>query len=148
MNRRGTLLCLILIFAVFLCACGHAEIESTILTTAPAQSETYQPPETTAQPETEPTTVPEPSTEPTEPVTASSTEPTTAPATEPVTEEPTAAPPAGQTRDYVLNNNSKKFHFPDCSSAKQIKESNRSDFHGTRQELLDRGYSPCGRCKP
>ena len=34
-----------------------------------------------------------------------------------------------------------------CRRAK-IKEKNRMDFHGTRQELIDMGYSPCGNCHP
>lgn len=50
--------------------------------------------------------------------------------------------------DYVVNRNSMKFHFPDCPSVEKMKESNREFFTGTRQELLDRGCSPCGSCKP
>lgn len=50
--------------------------------------------------------------------------------------------------DYVVNRNSMKFHLPDCPSVEKMKESNREFFTGTRQELLDRGCSPCGSCKP
>ena len=50
--------------------------------------------------------------------------------------------------DYVLNTNTGKFHYPSCSSVEDMKEKNRADFHGTREELIDMGYSPCGRCKP
>lgn len=49
---------------------------------------------------------------------------------------------------YILNTNSMKFHFASCGSADDIKDSNRSQFTGTRDELLSRGYSPCGRCSP
>lgn len=49
---------------------------------------------------------------------------------------------------YVLNKNTKKFHYGDCHSAKQIKESNRGEFTGTRDEIIRKGYSPCGNCKP
>ncbi len=49
---------------------------------------------------------------------------------------------------YVLNKNSKKFHYADCHSAKQIKASNREDYTGARDALINRGYSPCGNCKP
>ncbi|MBQ7625071.1 MAG: hypothetical protein IJS65_07340 [Clostridia bacterium] len=65
---------------------------------------------------------------------------------------PLAAPeetPAGEEKtDYVLNINSKRFHYPSCSGVASMKEKNRQDFNGTRQEVLDMGYSPCGICKP
>lgn len=49
---------------------------------------------------------------------------------------------------YVLNTSSQKFHKPDCSGAAGMSPSNRQDYAGSRQELLDQGYSPCGICKP
>lgn len=51
-------------------------------------------------------------------------------------------------QDYVLNNNTMKFHYAACSSAEKIKEKNKESFHGTRQWLVDNGYTPCGNCKP
>lgn len=53
-----------------------------------------------------------------------------------------------QGTHYVLNTNTKKFHYPECSSAKKISDRNRQDFYGTREELLAMGYSPCGNCDP
>ena len=50
--------------------------------------------------------------------------------------------------DYVINTNSQKFHTPDCSSVKDISESNKQAFYGKRADLIDAGYEPCGRCKP
>ena len=50
--------------------------------------------------------------------------------------------------DYVLNTNTKKFHYPSCSSASRISSENKSYFKGTRQELINTGYNPCGNCKP
>ena len=50
--------------------------------------------------------------------------------------------------DYVLNKKSKKFHDPECSSVPTIKETNKEEFKGTREELIEMGYSPCGNCKP
>ena len=50
--------------------------------------------------------------------------------------------------DYVLNTNSKKFHFPDCKSAGKISAGNRKEYTGTREDLISDGYSPCGNCKP
>lgn len=50
--------------------------------------------------------------------------------------------------DYILNTNSKKFHYPSCKSVKQMSEKNKDEFVGTRDELISRGYSPCGNCNP
>lgn len=52
------------------------------------------------------------------------------------------------TYSYVLNTNTKKFHYLTCSSVDEIKEKNKDNYSGTRDELLNRGFSPCGRCKP
>lgn len=50
--------------------------------------------------------------------------------------------------DYVGNKNSKKFHYDWCSSVKQMKESNKFFYTGTRDEMIDMGYDPCGNCYP
>ena len=49
---------------------------------------------------------------------------------------------------YVLNTNTKKFHYPSCGSAKRIAEKNYAESNESRDELIDRGYSPCGNCDP
>ena len=49
---------------------------------------------------------------------------------------------------YILNTGTMKFHRPDCSNAATIKEENRQDYIGSRDELLFENYSPCGHCKP
>lgn len=49
---------------------------------------------------------------------------------------------------YILNKNTKKFHTPDCSSVKDIKEKNKSEFTGDTQTLIEQGYSPCKNCNP
>lgn len=49
---------------------------------------------------------------------------------------------------YVLNTNSRKFHDPSCPSTDDIADNNREDFEGTRNELIEKGYEPCGRCNP
>lgn len=54
----------------------------------------------------------------------------------------------GDEKEYVLNTSSKKFHLPSCSGAASIGEANRQDFSGSREELMNRGYDPCGTCKP
>lgn len=53
-----------------------------------------------------------------------------------------------QTRSYVLNTNSKKFHYPDCGSVKQMSDKNRQDVVANREELIAQGYDPCGNCNP
>ncbi|MBE5919978.1 MAG: hypothetical protein E7272_09060 [Pseudobutyrivibrio ruminis] len=52
------------------------------------------------------------------------------------------------TVTYVLNTNTKKFHYPACSSVDDIKDNNRQDYTGTREELINQGYDSCGRCHP
>lgn len=51
---------------------------------------------------------------------------------------------------YILNtsSSSKRFHNPDCSSVDSISPSNKKTYTGSRQELINQGYTPCGRCKP
>ena len=50
--------------------------------------------------------------------------------------------------DYIANTNTGKFHYPSCGSVKKMKESNKLYFHGTRDELIAKGYVPCGNCHP
>lgn len=50
--------------------------------------------------------------------------------------------------DYICNLNTKKFHYPGCSSVKKMKESNKLPVHGTRDEIISQGYEPCKICKP
>lgn len=49
---------------------------------------------------------------------------------------------------YVVNKNTQRFHLPDCSSVDEIKEKNRWDYYGTREELIEAGYRPCKLCEP
>lgn len=49
---------------------------------------------------------------------------------------------------YILNTNTMKFHYPYCKSLKQMKDKNKAEFSGTRDELIARGYDPCGNCHP
>lgn len=49
---------------------------------------------------------------------------------------------------YVVNTNSGKFHYPTCSSAKDMSASNRLEITATREEMMDQGYTACGKCKP
>lgn len=49
---------------------------------------------------------------------------------------------------YILNTNSKKFHYPDCSSVGRMSEKNKKEFNGNRSELISNGYEPCKNCNP
>lgn len=50
--------------------------------------------------------------------------------------------------DYILNTNTMRFHFPSCDSVGQMKEHNKEYYSGTREQLIENGYVPCGNCKP
>ena len=50
--------------------------------------------------------------------------------------------------DYILNTNTKKFHYPGCGSVKKMKDKNKQEFSGTREEAIAEGYLPCGNCHP
>ncbi len=54
----------------------------------------------------------------------------------------------GPMYDYVLNTNTKRFHIPECPSVGDMSEKNRDTFTGDRETLIEKGYVPCGRCKP
>lgn len=51
-------------------------------------------------------------------------------------------------RAYVLNTNTKRFHYPDCRSTTEMKAKNRKDATATRESLIEQGYRPCAQCKP
>lgn len=53
-----------------------------------------------------------------------------------------------QNAEYILNTNTKKFHYPTCSSVRQMSDANKQEYVGTREELIANGYDPCGRCHP
>ena len=66
----------------------------------------------------------------------------------PVQEEPEEQTPVSSGTTYILNTNTKKFHYPSCSSVDQMSDKNRQEFTGTRDEVIAMGYDPCGRCHP
>ena len=55
-------------------------------------------------------------------------------------------PQSGLT--YILNNNTMRFHLPDCSSVASMKPQNREETGESREALIEQGYQPCGQCKP
>ncbi len=65
------------------------------------------------------------------------------------TPEPKEEPEADAwTMEYILNTNTMKFHYPDCSSVRQMSDANKQEYVGTREDLIAKGYDPCGRCQP
>jgi DNA-entry nuclease len=130
-------------------ATGDSHLAEDAETVAPTETESE--PETTTdstEPETESESEAEPESEPdtdaeTETETKTDTEP------EPETELTTASAVTDTAAlSYVLNTNTMKFHKPSCSSVKKIAAYNRSDYTGSRDELIAKGYSPCGNCHP
>ena len=59
----------------------------------------------------------------------------------------TSAPVSTGT-EYILNTNTKKFHYPSCSGVKQMKASNKKEYTGSRDDLIAQGYDPCKKCNP
>ena len=58
------------------------------------------------------------------------------------------AKPTAEKVTYILNTNNHKFHLESCSVAKTISDKNKETFTGTREELIEQGYEPCGKCNP
>lgn len=123
------------------------EQTNTSEVTAEPTVEPTNTPEVTSETTVEPTRIPEVTSNPI-------VEPTPSPE---VTQEPTPQPTikedaeqesATAQTDYVLNKNTKKFHYSGCSSVKQMKDKNKKFYTGTREECISMGYDPCGRCKP
>ncbi len=55
---------------------------------------------------------------------------------------------APQTETYVVNLHTMRFHYPLCSAAETMKESNRWETDNTREQLIEMGYTPCKQCSP
>ena len=54
----------------------------------------------------------------------------------------------GVTYSYVANKNTHKFHYSTCKSVQDMKEENKVFHDGSRDELIEQGYTPCKRCNP
>lgn len=59
---------------------------------------------------------------------------------------PTPYVPPGTT--FVINKKSKKFHRITCHSINDMSESNKVFSKDTREEIIKKGYKPCGNCSP
>lgn len=56
--------------------------------------------------------------------------------------------PVNGENEYVINKSSGRFHYPSCNGVQSMSEKNKEFFHGTREELIAKGYQPCGSCDP
>ena len=54
----------------------------------------------------------------------------------------------GESTMYIMNTNTHKFHYPSCSSVGDMKEKNKKEYQGNREDLIQQGYDPCKRCNP
>lgn len=52
----------------------------------------------------------------------------------------------GKKITYIVNENTKKFHLPDCGSVEEIQDKNKIESSETKEKLIEKGYSPCKRC--
>lgn len=127
-------------------ASSSQEPDSTATTTTTAVTTTTATETTTTTTKATTTTTTTTTTEATTTAAETTTAATEPPA--PAQEETPAEQPAGNTRNYVINTNTGKFHYPSCSSAKRISDANRSEYNGTREDLIAQGYTPCERCNP
>ncbi len=50
-------------------------------------------------------------------------------------------------KTYMVNTNTDKYHKLDCTYADQNKYA-VEEFSGTKEDLLEAGFDPCGTCKP
>lgn len=63
------------------------------------------------------------------------------------TEQPNS-PAQNVESTYILNTNTKKFHYSSCSSVKQMSDKNKQTYTGSREDLISQGYDPCKKCNP
>lgn len=69
--------------------------------------------------------------------------------TEPPKQTEQSNPPAQNVEStYILNVNTKKFHYPSCSAVKQMSDKNKQTYTGSRDDLISQGYDPCKKCNP
>lgn len=71
------------------------------------------------------------------------------PVTESVTEEPLQDQQTVVNENtYILNTNTKKFHYPTCRDVGKMKDANKQEYVGNRDDVVNQGYDPCKHCNP
>ncbi len=65
-------------------------------------------------------------------------------------EEPLAKSATNENleQDYILNTKRMKYHRKNCKNTINISDKNRKLVHSSKIALENKGYSPCGYCKP
>ena len=121
---RFVLLILVVVFGIY--ALPDSSGDATTLTRGPTAAPALLPETPAPLPAASPAGDPDPS---------SAAIPRTA-----ATGQPAAA--------YVINTNTRRFHLPDCASVSEMKAENRQNTVCTREELIEQGCLPCGRCHP
>ncbi len=61
---------------------------------------------------------------------------------------PSTADGSDEVMTYILHTGTKKFHLPTCEHVAEIREGYRGEYTGTRTDLINMGYVPCGGCNP
>ncbi|WP_405378681.1 hypothetical protein [Phascolarctobacterium sp.] len=56
-------------------------------------------------------------------------------------------PAIASAANYIGNSNTAKFHDEGCRHANKIKAGNKVVFP-SKQEAVNKGYKPCGVCRP
>lgn len=49
---------------------------------------------------------------------------------------------------YILNTNTKKFHSATCRDVGKMKDTNKQEYTGNREDIINQGYAPCKHCNP
>lgn len=49
---------------------------------------------------------------------------------------------------YILNRNTKKFHYKDCYTIELMNEKNKIYCDDNRINIIQNSYSPCKKCNP
>ena len=62
--------------------------------------------------------------------------------------DPSSSASTAEQQTYIPNKRSHKFHRPECDGAQSMSPSNKEEFTGLRQTLIDEGYTPCKSCNP
>lgn len=62
--------------------------------------------------------------------------------------KPSQSSGSSSSASYIANKNTKKFHYPSCSSVGQMNESNKEYLNCSREQAIQQGFEPCGRCSP
>lgn len=55
---------------------------------------------------------------------------------------------AAITENYIINENTHKFHKPSCSSVSKMNEANKKEYTGDKNKLISEGYEACKNCNP